>query len=60
MACEAFALGNCFANSVIIYRIGLLLQHGLRALSIMDDRHVVAIDIGWTRYRDTHHAKLKS
>ena len=58
MAREVFAHGNCFANGVVTYRIGLLLQHGLRPLSIMDDRHVVAIDKRWARYRDTHHAIL--
>ena len=58
MAREAFADGNCFANGVVTNQIGLLLQHGLRPLSIMDDRHIAAIDIGWARYRNSHHAKL--
>ena len=44
-------------NSLIAYRVTLLIQVGLRTLSIMNGRNDVPINILWDRNRYSHHPK---
>ena len=47
-----------FTHSVVTDQVRLLPQIRLWALCIMDNWHIIIIDICWTTYSHTHHPKL--
>ncbi len=51
---------NSLVDSVVANGQVLLFQCLFWPLSVMDNRHVVTIDVGWSCNGDAHHAELVS
>ena len=58
MSCSGLTHHNKLANSVISNRVTLLLQSVLRMLSIINDWHVVPINIWWARNQYSYNPQL--
>ena len=58
MGHQDFPHCNSLADYVVATGHILLFQCQLGSLSVVDDRHVVTIDISWPRDGNTHHVEL--
>jgi hypothetical protein len=60
MGCQYLTQCNSLADSVVANGQALLFQCQFWLLSVMDNRHVVTINIHWSGNGDTHHEELVS
>ena len=55
---QTFSHSDGLTHRVVTHRSRLLLEHRLRSLSVMDNGHVITIDVRWPWQRHTHHPKF--
>jgi hypothetical protein len=58
MSREGLAHGNQLLDCMIVNQVALFFEHGFRLLHVVDNQHIVDVNVGGTRDPHIHHAQF--